>query len=80
MCCMMKVEILTFLCEYLLFADWLSYSMVPIPQQIFFLFFWPLRRRGLFVFGQISCDPFVRYTEVIFCFQHSWSLTVMVFE
>ena len=29
----------------------------PAPEKL--LFFWPLRRRGLFVFGQLSCDPFV---------------------
>ena len=30
-------KILTFLSEYFLFADWLSYSMFPIPQQISFV-------------------------------------------
>ena len=48
--------------------------------------FWSLRRRGLFVFGQLSCDPFVNAVlrldsdilRSFFCFKHSWSLTVMV--
>ena len=50
--------------------------------------FWSLRRRGLFVFGQLSCDPFVNAVlrldsdilRSFFCFKQSWSLTVMVLE